>query len=85
LYSGRESISIDISFEKEGYMATKQQRDGVAPKEKVHFSSRIDIDEDTRQQLIGLLNEQLADTFDMFSVSKAGPLECKRGSIFPAA
>jgi starvation-inducible DNA-binding protein len=82
LYSGRESIYIDIRFEKEGYMATKQQRDGVASKEKVHFSSRIDIDEDTRQQLIGLLNEQLADTFDMFSLSKQAHWNVKGAQFF---
>jgi starvation-inducible DNA-binding protein len=60
----------------------KQQRDGMAPKEKVHFSSRIDIDEDTRQQVIGFLNEQLADTFDMFSLAKQAHWNVKGAQFF---
>lgn len=32
--------------------------------------TRIDIDENTRQQMIKILNAQLADTFDMFSLIK---------------
>lgn len=63
-------------------MATKQQRDGTAPKERVHFSSRIDIDEETRQQVIGLLNEQLADTFDMFSLAKQAHWNVKGAQFY---
>jgi starvation-inducible DNA-binding protein len=63
-------------------MATKQQKDGVAPKKKVQFSSRIDIDEKTRQEVIGTLNEQLADTFDMFSVAKQAHWNVKGAQFF---
>jgi starvation-inducible DNA-binding protein len=34
------------------------------------FPTRIDIPENKRQELVELLNTQLADTFDMFSLSK---------------
>ena len=34
------------------------------------FSTRIDIAEDTRKELIGLINQQLADTLDLFTQTK---------------
>jgi starvation-inducible DNA-binding protein len=34
------------------------------------FTSRIDLDEQSREKLVGLLNQQLADTFDLYSQTK---------------
>ncbi len=45
--------------------------------------TRIDIDENTRQQMIKILNAQLADTFDMFSLIKQAHWNIK-GSQFIA-
>lgn len=42
----------------------------MVTKDKHKFETRIDIDQETRQQLIELINAQLADTFDMFSLAK---------------
>lgn len=42
----------------------------MATKDISMFNTRIDLDEDLRQQMIAVLNAQLADTFDMFSMMK---------------
>ena len=42
----------------------------MATKVKTQFETRIDIDAEKRQQMIEVLNAQLADTFDMFSLAK---------------
>lgn len=42
----------------------------MVTKTKEEFETRIDIPEDTRQETIDLINAQLADTFDMFSLMK---------------
>jgi len=34
------------------------------------YSSQIDIGEEIRQELVGILNQQLADTFDLYSQTK---------------
>src|SRR6187401_1893073 len=34
------------------------------------FETSIDIDSETREQLVNLLNQQLADTFDLYSQTK---------------
>ena len=42
----------------------------MATKDLPMFDTRIDLDDDLRQQMITVLNAQLADTFDMFSMMK---------------
>ncbi len=42
----------------------------MATKVKEHFKTRIDIPMDTQLDMIDVLNAQLADTFDMFSLVK---------------
>jgi starvation-inducible DNA-binding protein len=42
----------------------------MATKEKHMFETRIDLEKDKRQQMVEALNAQLADTFDMFSLTK---------------
>jgi starvation-inducible DNA-binding protein len=42
----------------------------TATKSKRTFSTRIDLSADVREQMIDLLNQQLADTFDLFSQTK---------------
>jgi starvation-inducible DNA-binding protein len=39
------------------------------PKQKT-VTTRIDLDQETREQVVQLLNQQLADTFDLFSQTK---------------
>lgn len=34
------------------------------------FNTRIDIDQDKREELVGLINQQLADTLDLFTQTK---------------
>jgi starvation-inducible DNA-binding protein len=34
------------------------------------YSSQIDLSEEVRQELVGILNQQLADTFDLYSQTK---------------
>lgn len=45
------------------------------------FKTRNDLDEKTRQQIIALVNEQLADTFDLYSITKEAHWNVK-GSEF---
>jgi starvation-inducible DNA-binding protein len=54
--------------------ATAKQRAGM-------FPTRIDLPPDKREQLIGLLNQQLADTFDLYSQTKQAHWNVK-GSEF---
>ena len=42
----------------------------IATKSESMFSARIDLSRDVRQQMIELLNQQLADTFDLYSQTK---------------
>lgn len=42
----------------------------MADKEKLKFRTSIDIDQETREAMTDVLNKQLADTFDMFSLMK---------------
>jgi starvation-inducible DNA-binding protein len=46
------------------------------------FETRIDIDQDKREQLVDLLNKQLADTFDMFSITKQAHWNVKGPDFF---
>ncbi len=46
------------------------------------FSTQIDIEKKTRDQLIQLLNEQLADTFDMYSQVKQAHWNVKGPQFF---
>jgi len=46
------------------------------------FKTRIDIDESAREQLIDLLNQQLADTFDVFSQAKQAHWNVKGSDFF---
>jgi starvation-inducible DNA-binding protein len=50
-------------------------------KERTMFATRIDLPEDKREQLVGLLNQQLADTFDLYSQTKQAHWNVK-GSEF---
>jgi starvation-inducible DNA-binding protein len=54
---------------------TKTRKDGEAKKPaadaaKTPFQTRIDLSEDKRHQLVALLNQTLADTFDLYSQTK---------------
>jgi starvation-inducible DNA-binding protein len=46
------------------------------------FKTSIDIDKEARQELIELLNAQLADTFDMFSLAKQAHWNVKGPQFF---
>lgn len=51
---------------------TKDQKDtrlGSRPNGRM-VPTRIDLPQDARQQIVQLLNKQLADTFDLFSMTK---------------
>jgi starvation-inducible DNA-binding protein len=50
-------------------------------KERTMFATRIDLPEDKRQQLVEMLNQQLADTFDLYSQTKQAHWNVK-GSEF---
>ena len=51
-------------------MATKMKQNGASELAHKLFKTSIDIDEKTRVQMIDLCNQQLADTFDLFSITK---------------
>jgi len=53
----------------------------VATKTKRTFDTRIDIPEESREQLITLLNARLADSFDLYSQLKQAHWNVK-GSDF---
>ncbi len=48
---------------------------------KFHRTS-IDLDSETRQQLVALLNQQLADSFDLYSQTKQAHWNVKGSSFF---
>ena len=50
-------------------------------KERTMFATRIDLPSDKRQQLVGLLNQQLADTLDLYTQTKQAHWNVK-GSEF---
>lgn len=46
------------------------------------FKTSIDLDVETRSQLVGILNQQLADTFDLYSQTKQAHWNVKGSSFF---
>lgn len=50
-------------------------------KPKMH-KTRIDLDLESREQLVGLLNQQLADTFDLYSQTKQAHWNVKGPQFF---
>jgi starvation-inducible DNA-binding protein len=44
--------------------------------------TRIDLDSESREQLVGLLNQQLADTFDLYSQTKQAHWNVKGPQFF---
>lgn len=50
---------------------------------KKTFSTRIDLAADTRKKMIALLNQQLADTFDLFSQTKQAHWNVKGEQFYP--
>lgn len=47
------------------------------------FSTRIDVKSEVREKIIALLNQQLADTFDLFSQTKQAHWNIKGLQFFP--
>lgn len=47
------------------------------------FPTRIDLSPDVRGQMIGLLNQQLADTFDLYSQTKQAHWNVKGPQFYP--
>jgi starvation-inducible DNA-binding protein len=50
---------------------------------KKTFSTQIDIAAETRKEMISLLNQQLADTFDLFSQTKQAHWNVKGAQFYP--
>src|SRR5262249_59487315 len=50
-------------------------------KPKMHKTS-IDLDAETREQVVALLNQQLADTFDLYSQTKQAHWNVKGAQFF---
>jgi len=50
-------------------------------KPKMHKTS-IDLDAETREQIVALLNQQLADTFDLYSQTKQAHWNVKGAQFF---
>ena len=48
----------------------------MATKVQSMFSTRNDLTREVRVEMISLLNQQLADTFDLYSQNEVGALEC---------
>lgn len=46
------------------------------------FSTRIDMPQDTRKKMVDLLNQQLADTFDLYSLTKQAHWNVKGPQFF---
>lgn len=46
------------------------------------YKTRIDLDSETREQLVGLLNQQLSDTFDLYSQAKQAHWNVKGPQFF---
>jgi starvation-inducible DNA-binding protein len=51
-------------------------------KERTMFSTRIDLPPDKREQLVALLNQQLADTFDLYSQTKQAHWNVKGAQFY---
>jgi starvation-inducible DNA-binding protein len=51
-------------------------------KKKPMFSTRIDLSQDARSQMIALLNQQLADTFDLYSHTKQAHWNVKGAQFY---
>jgi starvation-inducible DNA-binding protein len=50
---------------------------------KKTFSTQIDLAAETRKKMIALLNQQLADTFDLFSQTKQAHWNVKGAQFYP--
>ena len=46
------------------------------------YKTSIDLDGETREQIIALLNQQLADTFDLYSQTKQAHWNVKGAQFF---
>jgi starvation-inducible DNA-binding protein len=55
----------------------------TATKAKKTFSTRIDLPPDVRGPMIALLNQQLADTFDLYSQTKQAHWNVKGAQFYP--
>ena len=55
----------------------------TATKTKSMFSTRNDLAREVRGQMISLLNQQLADTFDLYSQTKQAHWNVKGAQFFP--
>jgi starvation-inducible DNA-binding protein len=55
----------------------------TATKSKAMFSTRNDLSREVRGQMIALLNQQLADTFDLYSQTKQAHWNVKGAQFFP--
>jgi starvation-inducible DNA-binding protein len=55
----------------------------TATKTKSMFSTRNDLAREVRENMISLLNQQLADTFDLFSQTKQAHWNVKGAQFFP--
>lgn len=51
-------------------------------KETTMFSTRIDLSKETREKMINLLNQQLADIFDLYSQAKQAHWNVKGSDFF---
>lgn len=54
----------------------------TATKTKTMFSTRNDLSRDTRENMISVLNQQLADTFDLYSQTKQAHWNVKGAQFF---
>lgn len=52
-------------------------------KTKKTFATRIDLSPEVRNQMIALLNQQLADTFDLYSQTKHAHWNVKGAQFYP--
>jgi starvation-inducible DNA-binding protein len=55
----------------------------TAAKTKSMFSTRNDLARETREEIVPLLNQQLADTFDLYSQTKQAHWNVKGAQFFP--
>jgi starvation-inducible DNA-binding protein len=55
----------------------------TATKSEKMFSTRIDLSRDLRERMVELLNQQLADTFDLYSQTKQAHWNVKGAQFFP--
>jgi starvation-inducible DNA-binding protein len=52
------------------------------PAEATKFDTRLDLSQETRQEMIGLLNQELADIFDLYSQTKQAHWNVKGAQFF---